>query len=144
EGYLRSIYWESALSWMSGSYLYPIISAYLNRLWGLEGIRVFSTLCLLVTGILSGKIAKQLGGKLSEVITLTLFLFAGITLNLGQLGTYDTPAIVFTAVAVYLAIKLRYETGMRRVLLLLLSSLFMTLAFLSKYIAIFALPIIGI
>ena len=42
EEVLRKIFWESALSWMGGSYLYPIISAYLNRLGGLVAIRTFS------------------------------------------------------------------------------------------------------
>lgn len=144
EEVLRKIYWESGLSWMGGSYLYPIISALLNRYWGLEGIRIFSTLCVLTTAIISGKIARQLRGAYSEIITVGLFLFSSITLNLGQLGTYDAPSLVFSSIAVYLALKSRYSYDLSRVRLLILSSIFMTLAILSKYVALFFLPAIAL
>ena len=35
EEVLRGIYWEDAISWMGGSYIYPVISALINRRFGL-------------------------------------------------------------------------------------------------------------
>ncbi|QQS38693.1 glycosyltransferase family 39 protein [Candidatus Woesebacteria bacterium] len=142
EEVLRKIYWENAISWMGGSYLYPVISGFINRYYGLEGIRMFSALCVLTAGVLSAKLARLLGGKYSSLAALIFFLFSSLSLNLGQLGTYDTPSLMCMSISFYCVITSRYHIGKRKFLLLILSSFFMTLAVLSKYVAILFVPTI--
>src|SRR4030042_2779693 len=75
EEYLRKIYWENAISWVGGSYIYPVMSALVNRFYGLSGVRFLSMLLMLFTGIVVSKIAKNIGGKWAGIIALYLFLF---------------------------------------------------------------------
>ena len=143
EEVLRKIYWEKALFWMGGSYIYPLVSAVINRHLGLLGVRLFSTVCVLVTGIIVGKIGKRLGGKSVEVASLFLFLFNSTTLNLAQMGTYDALSLVFIAIGFYLAILVRKEKVNGNLgLLIFFSSVTFALSVLTKYFAIvFILPI---
>jgi 4-amino-4-deoxy-L-arabinose transferase-like glycosyltransferase len=140
EEVLRGIFWESALSWMGGSYLYPIISATINHHLGLAGIRLFSILCMLIAGLTTSKIARQIGGRETEIVALIIFLFTANTLNLGQLGTYDTLSIAFLSLGTYTAVSSRYQKGLKRHLLTILSAIFVACAVLSKYIAVLFIP----
>ncbi len=144
EEVLRGIYWEDAISWMGGSYIYPVISALINRRFGLEGIRLFSTFCVLITGIVAGKIGRKLGGKKVELITLFLFLFSSVSLNLAQLATYDAPSLLFTALSLYTALLSQNSHRYREIVLVLFSAILISVAILTKYVAILFLPIIGI
>ncbi len=140
EEVLRDVYWEKAISWMGGSYLYPLMSAYANRYYGLTGVRLMSSLLILLTGIISGKIAYQFAGYKTEVLTLFLFFSTSITLDIAQLGTYDTPAIAFLAVSMYAAMHSRYHSSTKSWVLVVFSSFFFTLATFAKYITIIFIP----
>jgi hypothetical protein len=142
EEVLRGQYWERAIGWMGGSYLYPLMSAYVNRLYGLTGIRLMSMVLVLIAGITSGKIAGLLGGFKAEVLTILLFFSASISLNLAQLGTYDTPALSFLALSTYAAIHSRYHHGARSWALVALSTIFFTLAVYAKYFAAVFAPVV--
>lgn len=146
EEYLRGSTWEAALSWMGGSYVYPIISAFLNRRWGLEGIRFFSMLCLVGTGILVGRLSWQVSkDRLISFISLSLFLFSSVTLNLAMLGTYDTPSLFLLAVAINLAWSAKYQPRSRiQTLLIFLSALAFGVAVLIKYVAVLWIPVFGL
>lgn len=135
EEFLRGIFWESALSWMGGSYLYPALSALINRLLGLAGIRFFSFLCVFVAGIVSGEIARKIAGRHARVFAVSIFFASSIVLNMSALGTYDAPAILFLALTSLVAI---HSKG--RVHLILLSSFLFLLSVLSKYIAVLFAP----
>ncbi|EKD57154.1 MAG: hypothetical protein ACD_57C00391G0002 [uncultured bacterium] len=142
EEVLRGIFWEKALFWMGGSYIYPVISALLNRYMGLAGVRLFSTVCVLVTGIIAGKIGKRLGGKVIEVISLFIFLFSSVTLDIAQMGTYDALSLTLLAMSFYSAILIRKNTNINSGLLILFSATTFALSVLTKYFAIvFILPL---
>ncbi len=140
----RGIYWENALSWMGGSYVYPLISAWFNRRWGLVGIRFYSTICLIVAGIIAGELGKQIGGKKVRLLSTAIFLSSAIVLNLGQLGTYDTPALAFLAISIYTALASRYEKTRRKYLWGFVSGILFALAVLTKYVVILFLPIMAL
>lgn len=140
---LRGSFWERGLSWMGGSYIYPVISAYINRKAGLVGVRLFSVFTVLVAAFVSGEIAKKLYGARARIITVALFLFTGISLNLAQLGTYDAPALLFFSLAFYFAFLTRYTEKFSTVAILL-SAFSFSLAVLCKYIVIVFLPVFPI
>jgi 4-amino-4-deoxy-L-arabinose transferase-like glycosyltransferase len=142
EEYLRKIFWENAISWMGGSYMYPVMSALVNRHYGLSGVRLLSMMFILFTGIVVSRIAKNIGGKWAGVIALYLFLFTGITLDLAQIGTYDAPSVAFMAVSLYFAIISRKKRN--PLLAILLSGLFMSLAIITKYVAVLFVGAIGL
>lgn len=143
EEVLRGIFWEKALSWMGGSYLYPLTSAVINRSMGLAGVRLFSAVCVLCIGLLSAKIAKNLGGKKTEVIALVLFLFSSITLDLAQMGTYDAMSFLFISLSFYLGyLSGKTKSFPKTYFLSLLSAGLFSLGVLTKYfVVIFILPI---
>ena len=141
ESALRGMFWESALSWMGGSYLYPIISASINRYFGLAGIRLFSAACLIVAGVVSGEIANYLKGEKARLVTLFLFLFSAISLNLGQLGTYDAPAVLFFSLSLLTALMAREESS-KSYSFVLASAVLFAMAVLSKYIVVIMAPAI--
>ncbi len=144
EEVLRGLYWENALSWMGGSYVYPVISALINRELGLIGVRLFSALCLLFAGIIVGKIGRQLGGTKTQLTSMALFLFSANTLDLGQLGTYDAPSMAFVSASVYLALTARYTKGVKRLLTITLSAVLISLAIVIKYVALLFAPVIAL
>ena len=140
EEVLRKIFWEDAISWMGGSYLYPVVSALINRQLGLTGVRLFAMLCVLLTGIIAGKVAKKFAGKTAELITLFIFLFLSISLDLAQIGTYDAPSLAFVALSFYFALKSGESEGRRKIDLLFLSSISAGISIIIKYIAVFIIP----
>lgn len=137
---LRGSFWERGLSWMGGSYIYPVISAYINRNMGLTGVRLFSVFTVLVAAFVSGEIAKKLSGGRARIITVALFLFTGISLNLAQLGTYDAPALLFFTLAFYFGLLARYGEKFNS-LSILLSAFSFSMAVMCKYIVIVFLPV---
>lgn len=142
EEFLRGIFWESALSWMGGSYLYPIISALINRVYGLAGIRAFSYLCLLIAGVTASEIARKIAGPKTRVVTAAVFFSSASVLNLSALGTYDASSILFLSLAVFLGISSQRTRDNKRMALVIISSIAFFLAVLSKYIAIVFLPFV--
>lgn len=137
EGILRKIYWESAISWMGGYYIYPLISAKINHTFGLAGIRFFSTLCLVITAVMAGKIAGQFSSRAGEILTLIFFLFWSNVLDMGQMGTYDAPSLALLSVSAYCAVKSRYqETETYKIVFLISSALTFALSVLTKYVAV--------
>jgi 4-amino-4-deoxy-L-arabinose transferase-like glycosyltransferase len=141
EEVLRGIYWESALSWMGGSYLYPIISALINHSLGLSGIRIFSALCMFWTGIIAGKIGNKLSGVKGEVIATGLFFSSSMALDLAQMGTYDAPSLLFLALSFYTLVFATEKSATKGIILLVLSAILFTISVLIKYVAILFVPI---
>lgn len=141
EGILRNIFWEDAISWMGGYYIYPLIAAKINHWFGLAGIRLFAMFCVMITAVAAGKIAKQFTSRTGEVLTVIIFLFWANALNLGQMGTYDAPSLAFMAVSAYLAVNSRYQENENiKIVQLFISSVLFSLAVLTKYVAIFFAP----
>lgn len=138
---LRGSFWERGLSWMGGSYVYPVISAFINRNLGLWGVRLFSVFTVLVSAVVAGEIAKVLGGSKARVISVAMFLFSGIAMNLAQLGTYDAPALLFFSLAFYMGLVSR-DKGKLAIIPILLSSALFSLAVLSKYVSVLLAPAI--
>ncbi len=144
EEILRHSFWENAVSWMGGSYLYPLISALINREFGLKGIRLFSEICILFSGIISGKVGRYLGGRSVETITILLFYFTAVTLNVAQHATYDAPSILLTSLSFYFALVSRSRFKSKEIGFAILSGIAISIAILFKYVAILFLPLIAL
>ncbi|MCS7092062.1 MAG: glycosyltransferase family 39 protein [Patescibacteria group bacterium] len=144
EEVLRGIFWESALSWMGGSYIYPVISASINRVFGLEGIRLFSMICVFWTGIMVGKIGQMLSNQKGGIIATVLFLYSSVALDMAQLATYDAPALLFLAASFYTLILAYKKADKINYVFLVLSALSFALSVFTKYVAILFLPIVFI
>jgi hypothetical protein len=141
EEVLRGIYWESALSWMGGSYLYPLVSATINHSFGLAGIRLFSALCVFWAGIVAGKIGRKIAGTRGEVLSVGLFFSSSIVINLAQMGTYDALSLALLSLSFYFGLASKETDGNKKLKFLIPSALFFTLSVLSKYVAILFIPL---
>lgn len=138
---LRGSFWERGLSWMGGSYLYPVISATINRAMGLYGVRLFSVFCVFVAIVVSGELAKYIANRKARLLTVFILATSGIALNMSQLGTYDAPALLFFSLSYYLALLSRKQKRLA-IIFVSLSSLLFVFSVLSKYIAVLFAPAI--
>ncbi len=136
EEFMRQAYWDAPLSWMGGSYAYPVMSATINRLWGLWGIRMASTLMVLVVAWCVGIIGKRVAGNWGRPLAIGFYLFSAPTLSVAQLATYDAPSMMtFTIGALALILSLD-QRGWKKYLLITLSGLMVGGSILIKYVTI--------
>src|SRR5258708_5459329 len=75
-------------------YVYPLIAGLLDIVGGLELVRLFSMICLLITTACGYYIAKALFHRASAVFAALFFVCQGPVLFLTLLATYD-PLFLF-------------------------------------------------
>ena len=92
---------QDAMSWMHGSYLYPLLASFANSLGGQVGVRVLSALLITLAGAVVFFVARRLFNQTSAWWTLVIFGFTPISISMGQYGVYDALAVPFLAVAMY-------------------------------------------
>lgn len=139
QDFLQGTFSRNALSFHFGSYLYPILAAWIDKLGGVSALHMTSTLLMCVASAFIYFTARKLFGRKAGLIGAMLFSFNGNMLNLGQLAVYDVLAIPFLAISFYfLVTATTSDSNPRRSLLA--SSIFAILATLSKYIGLIYLP----
>jgi len=139
QDFLQGTFSRNALTFHFGSYLYPILSAVINKLAGVTALRLTSTILMCIASAFVYFTARKLFGRKAGLIGAMLFSFNGNILNLGQLAVYDSLAIPFLAISFYFLVAAS-TSGANPKRLLLIASIFATLATLSKYIGLIYLP----
>lgn len=93
-------------SYFSGyPYLYPVLAAFLNHFGGIETVRWFSTVCMLVTTTCVYLVSRRIFNQASGLMAACLFACQGTTLLLERLATFDALALMLLAVATVLAVQ---------------------------------------
>lgn len=138
---LAGITEQNALSWMFGSYLYPITAALADTLGGVTGLRLLSVVLGLMTAGCVFLAARRLFGFWAGLAALLLFGFSGPAISLSQQAVYDTMSAAFLAATLYSVIAAAQEPARER-WYLLGAGLAFSLAVLAKYIALLCLPIL--
>src|SRR4051812_19251955 len=134
-----------AIRWITGSYLYPLISGQASLIFdsGLYGARLVSAFA--ITGAAGGVylLTERLLNRAAAVIAMILFGFAGTTLLVGALATYDALGVACLTAAVVLLQRGYTATApdQQRRYLLLAGTAF-AFSVLSKYVALFFGPVI--
>lgn len=139
QDFLQGNFSRNALTFHFGSYLYPVLSAVINKLGGITALRLTSTILMCVASAFIYFTARKLFGRKAGLIGAMLFSFNGNILNLGQLAVYDSLAIPLLAISFYFLVAASTsEVNPKR--LLFIASIFAALAILSKYIGLIYLP----
>jgi Dolichyl-phosphate-mannose-protein mannosyltransferase len=86
-------------------YVYPIIGGALDMVGGLELVRSFSLVCMLIVTTCGYYVTKQLFDQKSAVFAAIFFVCQGPVLFLGRLSTYDPLCLCLVAVGTALAVK---------------------------------------
>jgi 4-amino-4-deoxy-L-arabinose transferase-like glycosyltransferase len=139
EDLLQGINSRNVLTFHFGSYLYPVLSAMINKIGGVTAIRFTSTVLMCLTAVLVYSTTRKLFGRKASLFSMMLFSFNGNILNLGQLAVYDSLALPFLAASLFLLVTAA-ASGEHQRRLLLAASACAILATLSKYIGLIYLP----
>ncbi len=118
-------------------YVYPIIGGALDMVGGLELVRSFSLVCMLITTACGYYVTKQLFDQKSAVFAAIFLVCQGPVLFLGRLSTYDPLCLCLLAVGTALAVKA--SQAQRPWWALGLGPL-LVLAFFAKYAALLFIP----
>jgi hypothetical protein len=120
---------------------YPLLAGALNSLGGLEMVRAFSTLCLLIVTSCVYLVTRQLAqGARAAVVASVLFAAAGPTLFLSRLATYDALALLLLAVATMIAVYAGSARTYAAVAGVLAIAPLLALAIAAKYAALLFAP----
>ena len=133
----------SAVRYMFGSYLYPVLAALAGYLFGQEliGARVLSAISITIAALAVYVLSRRLYGSLAGLAALVLFGFAANTQYVGQLATYDSLGIGLLAVAAALLVLGLTDTGPdRQEKLVFYAGVAFALSVLAKYIALLFVP----
>jgi hypothetical protein len=136
---LHGIYSHNAVSYLSGSYLYPVMTAVVNKAGGITGMRMASAVLMCLASVFVYFATRRLFGTKAGLFSMLLFSFSGNILNLGKLAVYDSLALPFLAAALFL-LATAATSPKRQKHLLSAASACAILAILSKYISLFYLP----
>ncbi|MFL5703216.1 MAG: ArnT family glycosyltransferase [Ktedonobacteraceae bacterium] len=118
-------------------YVYPIIGGALDMLGGLELVRIFSLVCMLIVTICGYYVTKRLFNQKSAVFAAIFFVCQGPVLFLGRLATYDPLCLCLMAVGTALAVNASLAQRPWRALSI---GPFLVLAFGAKYAALLFIP----
>ncbi len=118
-------------------YVYPIIGGALDMVGGLELVRSFSLVCMLITTACGYYVTKQLFDQKSAVFAAIFLVCQGPVLFLGRLSTYDPLCLCLLAVGTALAVKASLA---QRPWWALSIGPFLVLAFFAKYAALLFIP----
>jgi 4-amino-4-deoxy-L-arabinose transferase-like glycosyltransferase len=127
-------------TYFSGApFLYPIVGAAVDGLFGLEGARALSLLCMLGATSLVWATSRLLYGRHAAACAAALFAVAAPTFFLGRFATYDAPALFLLALAFWLVVR----TARRPAWWVLLAVPVAALAVGTKYAALLYVPTIA-
>lgn len=131
---------RQSLTWMSGSYIYPIFAALVDQISGMHGLRITSAVLSTLTAVLVYLTTRHIFRYQAAVWALLLFGLAGVSIFIGQFAVYEALGAPLLACSVYL-ITISGRTG-RRIgwFTLIGASLCFVLAVLVKYVLVLYLP----
>jgi hypothetical protein len=135
-----------AIRWITGSYLYPLLSGQASLLFdsGLYGVRLISAVSTTLAALAAYLTAARLFNRTAALLALIVFGFTGISVFIGQFGTYDALGVGCLAGAVTgLVYGLTEGVPARQARYLVLGGVALALSILSKYVALLYLPVAG-
>jgi 4-amino-4-deoxy-L-arabinose transferase-like glycosyltransferase len=118
-------------------YVFPLIGGGLDMLGGLELVRAFSLICMLIVTVCGYYVTRELFNQKSAVFAALFFVCQGPVLFLSRLATYDPLCLCLLAVGTALAVNAGHAQRPWRALSL---SPFLVLAFGAKYAALLFIP----
>lgn len=118
-------------------YVYPILGGALDMVGGLELVRAFSLVCMLIVTACGYYVTKQLFNEKSAVFAAIFFVCQGPVLFLSRLATYDPLCLCLVAVGLALAVNASQTQRPWRALGI---GPFLVLAFGAKYAALLFIP----
>lgn len=118
-------------------YVYPIIAGALNMWGGLQLVRLFSVVCMLIVTTCAYYVAKKLFNQQSAVFAAIVLVCQGPILFLSRLATYDPLCICLLAIAMALAVK---TSQARRPWWALMIGPLLVLAFEAKFAGLLFMP----
>jgi 4-amino-4-deoxy-L-arabinose transferase-like glycosyltransferase len=101
---------QNELSYMFGSYLFPVTVALVDSPQSIVSLRIFSIALNLMTAVLIYLITRELFRLPAAFWSLLIFVFWGISMNLAIHAVHDALAIPLVIAALYCLIR---ATGMR-------------------------------
>jgi 4-amino-4-deoxy-L-arabinose transferase-like glycosyltransferase len=124
-------------SYFSGApFLYPVVVAWFDTMWGLEGARAFSLVMMLATTGLVWTVTRRLYGPAAAVFAAAVFATSAPTLFLSRFATYDAMTIFLLAVALWIVVR----TAKAPIISVLLAAPVLALAVAVKYAALLYVP----
>jgi Dolichyl-phosphate-mannose-protein mannosyltransferase len=97
--------YDDYASYFSGApWFYPVLGALADRLGGLAAARAVSLLLMLGTTALVAGLTRQLFDRNAGLLAAAAFAVTGPTLFMGNLATYDAPAVFLLALAARIAV----------------------------------------
>jgi hypothetical protein len=121
---------------------YPAIAGALNQIGGLEFVRLFSTICMLVVTVCAFLVTNRLFDRGSAYCAATLFAFTGPVLFLSRLATFDALALVMLALAATLAVTVPSLSVQAATFIAPTIGLLLLLAITAKYVALLFMPFV--
>jgi 4-amino-4-deoxy-L-arabinose transferase-like glycosyltransferase len=126
-------------SYFSGApVLYPVLGAIADQIGGLFAARLLSLSCMLGTTFLLYLITRRMFGTRAAVCAAALFSCTEPVLFVGNLATYDAPALFLLALAAWIVVRFARSTWP----LYLLAIFPAALAVGTKYAALMFVPVI--
>ncbi|MFF3594844.1 glycosyltransferase family 39 protein [Kitasatospora indigofera] len=93
-------------SYFSGSpMLYPIVAAVVENHFAMVGVRVFSLLCMLGATVLLYSFSRRLFNERVALGAAAMFAVTQSTVVLGFFATYDAPAVLLLALAIWIVVR---------------------------------------
>ena len=133
--------YDDYATYFSGApFLYPVVGAAVDGMFGLEGARALSLVCMLGATSLVWSTSRALYGRHAAACAAALFAVAAPTIFLGRLATYDAPALLLLAVSFWLVVR----TARRPAPLVLLAVPPAALAVGTKYVALLYVPVLAL
>jgi 4-amino-4-deoxy-L-arabinose transferase-like glycosyltransferase len=133
--------YDNYATYFSGApFLYPVAGAAADGLFGLEGARALSLLCMLAATALVWSTSRALYGRHAAACASALFGVAAPTIFLGRLATYDAPALLLLAISFWAVVR----TARRPAPFVLLAVPPAALAVGTKYAALLYVPVIAL
>lgn len=119
--------------------LYPVIASLLDRVGGLELVRVFSLLCMLAATAALYAVAKRLFHTKAAFWTAASFAVASPTMFLGHFATFDAMALSLLALAMAAGVR---GVQTHQFAWVPVVGLLLTTAVVSKYAALMFVPVV--
>lgn len=133
------LYDEPARYFSGAPALYPLLASMLDRVGGLELVRIFSLLWMLAATVALYAVAKRLFHGKAAFWTAASFAVASPTMFLGHFATFDAMALSLLALAMAAGVR---GVQTRRIAWAPLVGLLLTVAVTSKYAALMFVPVV--
>ncbi|MFJ9552078.1 ArnT family glycosyltransferase [Streptomyces erythrochromogenes] len=85
--------------------LYPLLAATVDQRFGLSGARMMSLLCMLGTTALLYSFTRRLFNERVGLASAALFCVLQSTIVMGNIATYDAPALFLLATATWIVVR---------------------------------------